>query len=129
MTIDPARSAGSSEFRGTTIYFCSKGCKAKFDAEPARFVDAAEPQAEASPASAWVCPMDADVRAQKPGACPRCGMALEPEHDDDTVLGWRGIHNSSLRTGDVAGAMVARSVDGAGALGRAPPGDSGRRPP
>ena len=38
MTIDPAKAAGSSEYRGETIYFCSKGCKAKFDAEPEKYV-------------------------------------------------------------------------------------------
>src|SRR5271154_5668985 len=24
----------------------------------------------------WVCPMDPDVRSDKPGTCPRCGMKL-----------------------------------------------------
>ena len=27
----------------------------------------------------YVCPMDPEVRESKPGACPKCGMALEPE--------------------------------------------------
>lgn len=27
----------------------------------------------------YVCPMDSDVRESKPGPCPKCGMALEPE--------------------------------------------------
>ena len=27
----------------------------------------------------WVCPMDPEVRQDHPGACPKCGMALEPE--------------------------------------------------
>ena len=27
----------------------------------------------------WVCPMDPEVRREEPGACPKCGMALEPE--------------------------------------------------
>jgi P-type Cu+ transporter len=27
----------------------------------------------------YVCPMDPEVRKSKPGACPKCGMALEPE--------------------------------------------------
>ncbi|HEY0715443.1 MAG TPA: copper-translocating P-type ATPase, partial [Polyangia bacterium] len=27
----------------------------------------------------WICPMDPEVRQDKPGACPKCGMALEPE--------------------------------------------------
>jgi P-type Cu+ transporter len=31
-----------------------------------------------APAPAYVCPMCPEVRASKPGACPSCGMALEP---------------------------------------------------
>ena len=31
------------------------------------------------PVTAYVCPMDPEVRRERPGACPRCGMALEPE--------------------------------------------------
>jgi P-type Cu+ transporter len=27
----------------------------------------------------YVCPMDPEVRESKPGPCPKCGMALEPE--------------------------------------------------
>jgi P-type Cu+ transporter len=26
----------------------------------------------------WICPMDPEVKSDKPGACPKCGMALEP---------------------------------------------------
>ncbi|HXN28103.1 MAG TPA: heavy metal translocating P-type ATPase [Candidatus Acidoferrales bacterium] len=29
-------------------------------------------------ANTYVCPMDAEVREDYPGACPKCGMALEP---------------------------------------------------
>jgi len=29
--------------------------------------------------TAYVCPMDPEVRQPQPGACPQCGMALEPE--------------------------------------------------
>src|SRR5215469_6029579 len=41
-------------------------------------------QTESSPASgrsrtAYICPMDPDVRQDRPGPCPKCGMALEPE--------------------------------------------------
>lgn len=32
MMIDPARAAGKSEHDGVVTYFCSLGCKAKFDA-------------------------------------------------------------------------------------------------
>src|SRR5271169_1993453 len=38
----------------------------------------AQPQAPAA-SGAYVCPMCPEVREPKPGACPSCGMALEPE--------------------------------------------------
>ena len=37
MQIDPAKAAGSSQHNGKTYYFCSAGCKAKFDANPEPF--------------------------------------------------------------------------------------------
>jgi Cu+-exporting ATPase len=38
MQVDPSKAAGSSEYKGKTYYFCSKGCQAKFDANPGQFV-------------------------------------------------------------------------------------------
>jgi len=38
MTIDPAKAAGSATNAGTIAYFCSKGCQAKFAADPARYL-------------------------------------------------------------------------------------------
>jgi Cu+-exporting ATPase len=38
MTVDPARAAGSVDLHGTTYYFCSKGCVAKFTADPDRYL-------------------------------------------------------------------------------------------
>jgi len=38
MLVDPAKAADSSECNGKTYYFCSKGCKTKFDANPGEFV-------------------------------------------------------------------------------------------
>ncbi|HET7892376.1 MAG TPA: HAD-IC family P-type ATPase, partial [Candidatus Sulfotelmatobacter sp.] len=46
-------------------------------AQPATIGGAAKPAAAAAPA--YVCPMCPEVRESKPGACPSCGMALEPE--------------------------------------------------
>jgi Cu+-exporting ATPase len=33
----------------------------------------------------YVCPMDPEVRRPSPGACPKCGMALEPETPTPTT--------------------------------------------
>ncbi|MCU1246827.1 MAG: copper/silver-translocating P-type ATPase, partial [Acidobacteria bacterium] len=81
MKVDPARAAASSHHGGRTIYFCSPSCKAKFDANPAAYLGEEKlPVAPPTPAgTTYVCPMDPDVRQDRPGACPKCGMALEPE--------------------------------------------------
>ena len=34
MQVDPKKAAGSSEYQGKTYYFCSAGCKRKFDQNP-----------------------------------------------------------------------------------------------
>ena len=74
---------------GQRLYFCSAGCKQRFAANPAKFaasptasdvtvpavVDAQPP---AAPAAIYTCPMHPEVRQDRPGACPKCGMALEP---------------------------------------------------
>ena len=42
MEIDPKDAAATSDYEGTTYYFCAVGCKERFDAEPAKFLGAAE---------------------------------------------------------------------------------------
>ncbi|HEX8408016.1 MAG TPA: heavy metal translocating P-type ATPase [Thermoanaerobaculia bacterium] len=80
MKIDPATAAGSSEYRGETIYFCSVPCKTKFDADPEAYMRGARPpEAHAPKGTIYTCPMHPEVRQEGPGSCPKCGMALEPE--------------------------------------------------
>lgn len=38
MQVDPKKAAGTSEYQGKTYYFCSAGCKKKFDANPVQYV-------------------------------------------------------------------------------------------
>ena len=40
MTVQPDTAAGRSEYEGRTYYFCSAGCKTRFDADPESFVGA-----------------------------------------------------------------------------------------
>lgn len=42
MEIDPKSAAGTSVYGGQTYYFCSAGCKAAFDKDPARYVGKGE---------------------------------------------------------------------------------------
>jgi Cu+-exporting ATPase len=107
MDVDPGRAAASSEYKNQTYYFCSPGCVKRFNADPEKYLAPKPPAAPDTktqivqiggimppksvtpPASqrqergkgtvTYVCPMDPEVREQKPGACPICGMALEPE--------------------------------------------------
>jgi Cu+-exporting ATPase len=78
MTVDPARTPHRAEYSGETYHFCSAGCRTKFVAEPTRYLTPA-PVAPAAPVGTiYTCPMHPEVRQVGPGACPICGMALEP---------------------------------------------------
>jgi len=80
MTVDPTTAKHRAEHDGRTYYFCSAGCRSKFAADPAKYLAPARPAAAPAPAGAiYTCPMHPEVRQAGPGACPLCGMALEPE--------------------------------------------------
>lgn len=90
MSVDPANAAGSVEHAGKTYFFCSTHCVKKFSADPQKYLTPAPPAliqigAIAPPAVGtstaaveYICPMDPEVLSDRPGACPQCGMALEP---------------------------------------------------
>ncbi|AZO64761.1 MULTISPECIES: heavy metal translocating P-type ATPase [unclassified Mesorhizobium] len=78
MRVDRATAKHFSRHEGQGFYFCSAGCKVKFDAEPAKYLgDKPEPQAMPK-GTQYTCPMHPEIVRDKPGACPICGMALEP---------------------------------------------------
>ena len=79
MTVDPATSKHRAEHGGRTYHFCSAGCRAKFEAAPARYTGDPKPAPPAKPGSTYTCPMHPQIRQPGPGTCPICGMALEPE--------------------------------------------------
>jgi YHS domain-containing protein len=37
MQIDETKAAGTSDYKGTTYYFCALSCKTRFDKEPEKF--------------------------------------------------------------------------------------------
>jgi Cu+-exporting ATPase len=107
MTVDPSAAKHTVEHDGHTYYFCCGHCAEKFRASPDLYLNLkagskvmpsapapaglvtlkpAAPVVTLKPAgkpalaeSAYVCPMCPEVREFKPGPCPKCGMALEPE--------------------------------------------------
>jgi Cu+-exporting ATPase len=76
MTVDADTTPHHAEFRGQTYFFCSAGCRAKFIADPERYLRGAAPPAPKG--AIYTCPMHPEVRQAGPGSCPICGMALEP---------------------------------------------------
>jgi Cu+-exporting ATPase len=80
MMVLPSKAAGSAEHDGERYYFCGKGCLAKFEADPQKYLtpQPAEPPSPADARTEYICPMDPEVSQMGPGSCPKCGMALEP---------------------------------------------------
>jgi P-type Cu+ transporter len=94
MSADAATAKYIHEYSGKRYYFCSAHCLEKFQSSPQTYLDkaAAPKQPAIAPqrkhpevrtpgddARSYVCPMCPEVRKSKPGACPSCGMALEPD--------------------------------------------------
>jgi Cu+-exporting ATPase len=38
MDVEPKHAAAQSQYQGQTYYFCAAGCKAKFDADPGKYL-------------------------------------------------------------------------------------------
>ncbi|REJ65676.1 MAG: heavy metal translocating P-type ATPase [Planctomycetota bacterium] len=84
---------------GTTFYFCSNHCRQKFLESPGSRGEGpkTESASEEKPAkretrTIYTCPMHPEIEQDEPGACPKCGMDLEPkyvaagEEEDDSEL-------------------------------------------
>jgi P-type Cu+ transporter len=91
MEVDPAKTPHRYAHEGREHFFCCAGCRSKFIADPEKYrqsaaANAADPQV---PGAIYTCPMHPQIRQAGPGACPICGMALEPEagaQDDGAEL-------------------------------------------
>lgn len=80
MTVNPETAAAEFEYDGTKYYFCSKGCFAKFSADPRAYLDEEKPLGKEMPDDVeYTCPMHPQIVQIGPGTCPICGMALEPK--------------------------------------------------
>ena len=92
MNVNPAAKY-IHEHAGKKYYFCSASCLEKFQSSPQTYLDKAsavlpatmpaqpqhpEVRGPKPDARSYVCPMCPEVRESKPGSCPSCGMALEP---------------------------------------------------
>ena len=91
MEVDAADAAGHVAHNGRDYFFCSQHCVEAFSANPEKYLHVdtssghpaskAEPhphQPDALAGGQYTCPMHPEVVQDGPGACPICGMALEP---------------------------------------------------
>jgi len=91
MSIRPSDAVGQATYQGRTYHFCSQSCLDRFQASPSTYLDphadrahtddhthGATPSHPHGDTREYTCPMDPEVRQVGPGACPKCGMALEP---------------------------------------------------
>jgi len=107
MTVDPATAKFKYDFKGKSYHFCCGGCLQKFQCNPEKYLNqslssvqvaptpltqislgspkqpSAAPTHRVAPSTKdsrmYVCPMCPEVHQIGPGACPSCGMSLEPE--------------------------------------------------
>lgn len=90
MTVDPEHAAGRFDYRGQPYFFCSTHCLHRFQSDPEHYLHPSHTPAMPKPLAAlqspapgttrqYICPMDPDVVSDRPGPCPKCGMALEPK--------------------------------------------------
>ncbi|MBT2189054.1 heavy metal translocating P-type ATPase [Sphingobium nicotianae] len=78
MTVDH-EAAPHAEHAHQTYYFGSAKCRDKFVADPVHYLGGGAPAPMDAPqGTIWTCPMHPEIRQNRPGACPICGMALEP---------------------------------------------------
>lgn len=81
------------DYEGKRYYFCSEHCKERFGSNPPAFLqtNSHDAPAPASVGTVYTCPMHPEIIRDQPGACPICGMALEPrtaslDQEDDSEL-------------------------------------------
>ena len=87
MTIEEEDAVGTHQHDGVTYYFCNPSCLERFAADPQPFLEPARAATAAPPPGAtFICPMDPEVQSSTPGACPKCGMALEPDMSNPAAL-------------------------------------------
>ncbi len=80
MTVKITDASRKHDHQGVTFHFCSEKCRTRFQADPYFFLsgNAKKRGKLAVKGVQYTCPMDPEIISDKPGACPKCGMALEP---------------------------------------------------
>jgi Cu+-exporting ATPase len=78
MMVDTHAGKPSYDHQGHTYHFCSDGCRIKFAGDPTRYLTKTGETKPLPQGTLYTCPMHPEIVREEPGACPICGMALEP---------------------------------------------------
>jgi P-type Cu+ transporter len=78
MTVNISTAKHTLTHEGAHHYFCSAGCKTKFETDPDKYSGERPEPESAPPGTVYTCPMHPEIEQVGPGTCPKCGMALEP---------------------------------------------------
>ena len=78
MTVDPDKTAHHASHGGHVFHFCSARCRTKFEIDPDLYLRPGKRAPGTPEGTIYTCPMHPQIRQVGPGACPICGMALEP---------------------------------------------------
>jgi Cu+-exporting ATPase len=81
MTVAIEPKTRQAEFQDKTFHFCSEKCQMKFEGDPWFYATgrSSNQPDKGTPADVeYTCPMHPEIIRDAPGACPICGMALEP---------------------------------------------------
>jgi Cu+-exporting ATPase len=76
MSVKPDETNFKTSYKDKTYYFCSLGCVEQFKAKPVDYIKKPNIK-EKSNQGLYTCPMHPEIEQTGPGACPKCGMALE----------------------------------------------------
>jgi P-type Cu+ transporter len=79
MMVDSHATRHRHQHRGHSYYFCCDNCHTKFATDPEKYLGSKRAAEQVTDGTIYTCPMHPEVRQIGPGACPICGMALEPE--------------------------------------------------
>jgi Cu+-exporting ATPase len=85
MTVALSPDTPTETVDGKTLHFCSEKCQDKYKADPWFYESGrATESTKTAPANVqYTCPMHPQIIRDTPGACPLCGMALEPTVPSD----------------------------------------------
>ncbi len=83
MSVDPATATEHVGYMGTTQYFCSAGCRSKFEKDPARYttqVVQLEHAAHLGHSHAMAAMPGGEMERHQSAIDPVCGMRVDPDH-------------------------------------------------